>query len=283
MGKLLLALKQRFYEQTLQRKPEMDLVMLDREQDEQFTKDGVDGGLAVLYDLVINTLQKIAPSSGNALDICCGSGQLLCKIAKSKPGIKFTGLDLSSHMLNLSKENKEKYGVTNLDFTKGSMYELRSVFKEKRFDLITWHLALHHCERDQDVVNVINELTSLLTEKGTLFIFDIERPKTGRMAIEFADMYNHQWGEWFYHDSLDSYKAAFTFDELDTLVARSNLKEYRHIHPVIGNVFQMVFKSSTWNADAKEISNLKHGWQKTDYNFLKMIFRLDKQLKGTHG
>ena len=95
MQTLSLALQQRFLNQKLRRRPEPDMVMYDQEQDEQYTRDGESGSLSILYDLIINTVRKHSPLRGEALDICCGSGQLLCKLAKSMPDVHFTGIDLS--------------------------------------------------------------------------------------------------------------------------------------------------------------------------------------------
>lgn len=271
MNKLILSLKQRFLPQELPRKPEMDMVMYDREQDEQYTKDGNDGALAVVYDLIIRTILRIAPASGEALDVCCGSSQLLCKLARQMPGVQFTGLDLSHRMIHFAGESKAQYGVSNVDFKIGSMYEMDRLF-EKRFDMVTWHLAMHHCDCDENVIAVFNQLRRVLKDDGVLFIFDLVRPKTGKLALAYADLFNRRWGDWYYHDSLDSYKAAFSFEEVDELLRRSELKDYRHIEPYIGNLFQMIVIANAWRANSKKIDNLRHAWQRLDYALLRAMF-----------
>jgi hypothetical protein len=69
MMKPYVGLMQKFAPQTLARQPEMDVVMYDREQDEQFTRDGQEGSLAVLYQLIVEALLRLAPQGGRALDI----------------------------------------------------------------------------------------------------------------------------------------------------------------------------------------------------------------------
>lgn len=270
--KLYLSVLQRVLPQKLDRMPEMDLVMLDREQDEEYNRDGEEGVLASVYEIVANAISRIAPATGEALDICCGSAQLLCKVAKVNRGLHFTGLDYSNHMLQFARENKIRYAVPHVDFQRGDMYHLDQIWKPRHFDLITWHFAMHHCETEDQVVAVFNQIAALVKEKGSVFVFDIRRPKTGKIALEYAEVYNNMWGDWFYQDSLDSYKAAFTFEEVERLLSQSDLKKYHHVEPVIGNMFQAIWISSSRKPPINSISNLKHNWQKEDYQFLKVVF-----------
>lgn len=271
MGKVSLSLKQRLCKQELVRKPEMDMVMVDREQDEQFNRDGEEGSLAVLYQLIVDAITKVSPPNGRALDLGCGSAQLLCKIARALPGLNFTGLDLSEHMLAFAQANKENYGLTNLSFKHGSMYELDRLFSE-RFDLISCHLALHHCDTAERATEVFNQISRLVQPEGTVFIFDIIRPKTGRMALQFADLYNRMQGDWYYQDALDSYRAAFSFPEVEEMLKQSGLKHARHIEPLLGNFFQIIVVSSVRNNNPPTAPFLKYCWQKIDYQMLKLCF-----------
>ncbi len=271
MRKIIISIQQRLMKQNLRRKPEQDLVMYDEEQDRQYTKDGEDGSLAVLYDFIINSLLTVAPSKGQALDICCGSSQLLSKLAREIPGLQFTGLDLSPHMLKFAKKSCIHNNANNVNFKIGSMYELDRLFDNK-FDLITWHLALHHCETEQQVIDVFNQIAYLAKANATIFIFDIVRPKTGRLALLYADIFNTRQGDWYYHDSLDSYKSAFTFDEMANLLATSDLKDYHHVQPWVSNFHQMIIISKRKNSHVKPVMNLKYLWQKIDYHLLRMVF-----------
>ncbi len=269
--KLSLALQQRFRRQILSRKREMDLVMLDREQVDEYNKNGEDGGLAVLYDFIINTLLKIAPLSGEALDICCGPAQLMLRTAQAMPEMHFTGLDLSPRMLSFGAENKLKLKVTNADFKAGSMYALEAQF-ERKFDLITWCDAMHHCDTEENVIKVLDQISRILKDDGCLLIFDFIRPKTGTLALQLSDLYARPFGDWLFQDNLDSYKAAFTFDETEEILRGSELKHWRHIEPVIGNMFQMIIVSKTARPNPKSVCNLRYGWQKMDHLFLQTVF-----------
>ena len=264
---------QKFGTQTLRRQPEMDMVMKDEAQDLEYSLDGEVGSLAILYDLVIEEVLRRSPIQGRALDISSGAGQLLSKLAREMPQMNFLGTDLSEHMIAIAAKNANTYGVKNVQFIKQDMYRLLDLIQtegEHCFDLITWSLALHHCETSDQVILVFNSIARLLKPNGTLIIFDINRPKTGALAVKFADEFNANQGSWYYQDSLDSYKAAFTFQELEAILQRSDLKNAVHFKPVVGDFFQFIRVSKTLNKKVKNRSNLKYFWQKRDLAFLKL-------------
>ncbi len=271
MKKVIVGVKQRLLTQKLNRTPEDSMVMYNHEQDRQYTKDGDEGSLAILYEYMINSLLKVSPTKGDALDICCGSSQLLCKLANQLPNVNFTGLDLSPNMLKFAKKSREQYGVNNVGFQEGSMFDLDKIF-DKKFDLITWHLALHHCDTKEQVITVFNQIAKLAKPDATVFIFDIIRPKTDQLAIQYSDIFNTRQGNWYYDDSLASYRAAFSFEEMEEMLKASDLKSYQHVQPWVANFHQMISISKRVNIDLKPASNLKHLWQKVDYKLLKLTF-----------
>ena len=264
-------LRQRFGAQQLQRQPEMDVVMYDHEQDEQFTRDGEDGSLAVLYQLIVNVLLRRSAGRGRALDLGCGSGQLLCKIASAMPGMQFTGLDLSKNMLRFAERTARQHAINNVRFLEGSWYELARL-EPRSYDLVTWHLAIHHCDTADDVVRVLDDVAELVTPDGTVLLFDIIRPKTGRLAVRLADMYSLRWGSWFYQDTLDSYKAAFTFGEMAEILKQSRLEGYSHVQPSFFNFWQLAYISRYVDAHPRRVSVLRRWWQRRDYLMLRACF-----------
>jgi 2-polyprenyl-3-methyl-5-hydroxy-6-metoxy-1,4-benzoquinol methylase len=205
------------------------------------------------------------------LDLGCGSGQLLCKIAAQMPEMEFTGLDLSANMLEFARRSRDQYRLSNVSFRQGSWFDVAELGSES-FDVVTWHLALHHCETADDVVRVIDAASQLIAPEGTLILFDILRPKTGRLAVHLADLYSMRWGSWFYQDTLDSYKAAFTFDEMESILERSNLRGYVHVEPLVFNFWQIAFVSRRRNPPAYRKRHLHRLWQRRDYVLLKTFF-----------
>jgi ubiquinone/menaquinone biosynthesis C-methylase UbiE len=266
-----IGLRQKFGAQRLARQPEPSAVMYDHEENEMFTRDGEEGSLAILYQLIVNSLLKRSPTSGRALDLGCGSGQLLCKIARAMPQMQFTGVELSPDMLRVAGQTAEGHGVQNVSFIEGSWFDLDG-FEPKSYDLVTWHLALHHCETGDEVIRVLDRMASLVKPDGTVFLVDIVRPKTERLAVQLTDLYSDRWGSWFQQATLASYRAAFTFDELEDILQRCRLEGYDHFEPVFFNFWQIACVSRTVNPRPLVVSTLPKLWQKRDYFMLKRFF-----------
>lgn len=264
-------LKQRFGEQRLRRQPEMDSVMIDREQDLQYSRDGHDGALAVLYEFILHVLLRRAPAVGQALDVATGSGQLLSKLAAVLPGMRFLATDLSPHMLSLAEANARRAGAANVETKAHSMFDLETLGRGP-FELITWCFAAHHSPTADDAVRALDGMARLLKPGGTLFVFDIQRPKTGELAVAFADRYNQSQGAWYYQDSLDSYKAAFTFDEFHRILERSAVRGWVHVDPRLGNFFQLAMVPGLRRNDAPPRPPLPRLWQRRDYALMRLGF-----------
>ena len=234
------SVKQRVRRQKNRRIPEPAMVMSDLHQAQEFALAGVsEGGLAVTYELILLKLLKVAPEEGRALDIACGSGVLLSKIARERPNLDFLGIDLSDNMLELAKENFKNRGVSNAHLQKMNMFDIDTLEKNS-FDLVTFNMAMHHCDNEAQVIDLINKSLKLLKKDGVLFMFDINRPKSDRMAVWLANRYNKKSGDYYYQDSLNSYRAAFSFKEVQEILKKSDWKNYKHIEPPIGNFIQCV-------------------------------------------
>ncbi|WP_299480172.1 class I SAM-dependent methyltransferase [uncultured Roseibium sp.] len=61
-------------------------------------------------DHLIRELQP--PENGHVLELGCGTGRNLIAAAKRYPGVRFYGLDISSHMLDTASRNIAKAGLS---------------------------------------------------------------------------------------------------------------------------------------------------------------------------
>jgi len=271
LRKLLLSIQQKICRQTLARRCEKGLLVISRDDLIKDNENTETSDLAVVYDFVINTILKFSPSSGQALDVYCGPAQLMLKTAQAMPDMHFTGIDRSLRMLTFAAENKKRAGVTNAEFQPGNIFDIDPAF-HKKFDLITWNFSMHHCQSDEDVMHALNAIFRCLKEKGTLIVFDYTRPKTGKMALELAELSSQPMGSLFFQDNLDSYKAAFSFEELEEIIMETDFVNWEHIQPRIANFFQVIMVTSTCHSQPRTVSHLKSFWQKAGYLFLKLAF-----------
>ena len=68
-------------------------------------------------------------------DLCTGSGAIALAIAKERPDVNVTGIDISSEALSYAQRNKELLGIKNVSFFRGDLFE--PIPPNSRFSLIT--------------------------------------------------------------------------------------------------------------------------------------------------
>jgi len=75
---------------------------------------------------LIDKIKKLEPrvkDSLRILDLCCGSGAIGLALAKAFPRASVIGSDINDKALDLSCENKQHNGITNIDFVHSDLFE----------------------------------------------------------------------------------------------------------------------------------------------------------------
>jgi ubiquinone/menaquinone biosynthesis C-methylase UbiE len=119
-----------------------------------------------------------APERAAVLDIGTGPAVLLMELAKRRPDLSLTGVDLSVDMVAAASRNLRPYGdrasvrvgdVTSLPFPDGS------------FDVIVSSLSLHHWDEPRAAVP---ELARVLRPGGQVIIYDFPFAPFDLLAAE---------------------------------------------------------------------------------------------------
>jgi ubiquinone/menaquinone biosynthesis C-methylase UbiE len=119
-----------------------------------------------VYRRLAADIATMAPEGGAILDVGTGPGVLLIELAKRRPDLRLTGVDLSADMIASATRNLEPFGdrvmaqvgnVTSLPFPDGS------------FDLIVSSLSLHHWD---DPEAALPELVRVLRPSGRVCVYD---------------------------------------------------------------------------------------------------------------
>ena len=72
----------------------------------------------------------------NALEIGCGTGIDLLHFSKIFPEKRFSGIDVSSKMVEISQSKIDQAKISNCDIQQGSPEEISKIYPNKKFDLI---------------------------------------------------------------------------------------------------------------------------------------------------
>lgn len=109
---------------------------------------------------------SFAPVGGEVLDVGTGPGVLLRELARRRPDLRLTGMDLSVDMIEAATRNLAPYGERARAVV-GDVTELP--FDDDSFDLITTSLSLHHWDR---VDAAAPELARVLRPGGRVVVYD---------------------------------------------------------------------------------------------------------------
>jgi ubiquinone/menaquinone biosynthesis C-methylase UbiE len=74
-----------------------------------------------------------------ALDVGCGTGELLAKLARRYPAARLVGVDISAAMLEQARG--KAYGAARVELVEGSVYTLP--FADGQFELVTNTISSH--------------------------------------------------------------------------------------------------------------------------------------------
>ncbi len=125
-----------------------------------------------LYPKLLNVLSTINYSS--ALDLGCGTGEVMKLILDADPSKLLNGIDLSDHMLEMAKR---KLG-DRVKLTLGDSEDLP--FDDETFDLVYCNDSFHHYPNP---IKVFSEVARVLRSGGCFLICDTWLPLVGRVIM----------------------------------------------------------------------------------------------------
>ncbi|MBR8833550.1 MAG: class I SAM-dependent methyltransferase [Stigonema ocellatum SAG 48.90 = DSM 106950] len=118
------------------------------------------------------------PAQPNVLDIGCGTGRLMERLATQFPDLRAIGLDLSTEMLRVARRNN--HHRPRLIYIEGKAESLP--FADGQFDAVFNTLSfLHYLEPQQ----VFDEVARVLSPGGRFYLVDL----TARNSIHIPPQY----------------------------------------------------------------------------------------------
>ena len=147
---------------------------LKYEDYERFHEVMADESKQTVIAPLVDELLPLAPGITNrledgieVLDLGCGSGLALVKMAKIFPNSSFTGYDISEDAVNIGMENAVKLGLSNINL---EVKDVSLITDRDKYDFITTFDAVHDQARP-DIV--LKNIYNALKPDGTYFMQDI--------------------------------------------------------------------------------------------------------------
>lgn len=104
------------------------------------------------------------------LEVACNRGVNLLMLAKENPEVRFFGIDMDQESIDQANLEKEKQGLTNIEFVKGNALDLK--FEDNYFDYVVNEAMLTMLAKDSKS-KALNEYYRVLKNGGLLLTHDI--------------------------------------------------------------------------------------------------------------
>lgn len=125
---------------------------------------------------------QVSPHA-NALDVCCGTGDLAIELAKRIPAGRVTGLDFNQQMLDLAFEKTKTIG--NLFLIRGDA--MRLPFDDNQFDIVTIGFGLRNVP---DADQALSEIYRVLKPGGQFVSLEMSQPTNPLVKVGWKAYFN---------------------------------------------------------------------------------------------
>jgi 2-polyprenyl-3-methyl-5-hydroxy-6-metoxy-1,4-benzoquinol methylase len=135
-----------------------------------------DSGQSVLSSLeshvlpLVQGLEQRLADGIRVLDVGCGRGRIMNRLAELYPNSRFVGKDLSSEAIEMARGEAAQKKLTNIEFECADLTDFHTTAEEGAFDLVTTFDAVHDQARP---LNVLKGVHRTVKEDGIYLMQDI--------------------------------------------------------------------------------------------------------------
>lgn len=173
-------------------------------------------------------ISRLLPRGGALLDLGCGSGRLLTRLAHGRPDARMIGLDLSEPMLETGRGALERERLTDrVELRRGDITTFDAELSDS-FEVVSCNFTLHQLPSEDLVRRCLEAVARFRSRTGcAVWIFDFARLRHPRSWPAFASIVNWP-GPVVHHDALASEQAAFTVEEVTAMLDSAGLTDLDH-------------------------------------------------------
>jgi SAM-dependent methyltransferase len=151
-----------------------------------------------IFAAALDALGPSLTSGSRILDIGCGPGAALRRVARLVAEGEVVGVDLSLAMLDLAHESARRAGIANVALYQADAADLPAVFLGA-FDLAYSCLVHHHLA---DPLRVIRSVAASLRPGGLYAAIDATGPRLTRLATPLTRAVDPGWVRFWDRDRL---------------------------------------------------------------------------------
>jgi len=166
---------------------------------------------AVSNQTFVEIVRELIPATAtNVLDVGCGPGDVMIRLARACPSLKITAVDGSPAMIQLAEKAIEESGLSvSINALQGYVPGLP--LSVGQFDAVLSKDFLHHLP---DPMVLWREVRRLIKPGGLICVMDLRRPDSPEAAQEIVQAVAGNEAEVLKIDFYNSLLAAFTPEEV---------------------------------------------------------------------
>jgi ubiquinone/menaquinone biosynthesis C-methylase UbiE len=159
----------------------------------------------------VEIVRELIPATAtNVVDLGCGPGDVMIRLARACPSLKITAVDGSPAMIELAQKAIEECGLS-MSISALQGYVPGLPLPVGHFDAVLSKDFLHHLP---DPMALWHEVRRLIKPGGLICVMDLRRPDSPEAAQEIVQAVAGNEAEVLKIDFYNSLLAAFTPDEI---------------------------------------------------------------------
>jgi len=185
--------------------------------------------MLMVYDFNARALDALLPDGGRLLDLGVGSGRALAYLARQRPDLHITGVDLAPNMLRTARDLILSEGLdTRIELVRSDITALPELLNERSWDGISCVWTLHQLPDFTILRAALRQIAELRKRTGAaVWLLDFARLRDPHTFESIMDVLDPPIYPVLHRDALASEAAAFTREELGTELRSAGLTDLR--------------------------------------------------------
>jgi SAM-dependent methyltransferase len=203
-------------------------VMEDQQEVLEYDQCGAEAEVG-LHRFSARAISRLLPEGGTLLDLGCGSGRLVARLARGRPDIRIVGLDLSDPMLELARGHMESGRLSDrVELRRADITAFEAEVPDG-VDVISCNFAIHHLPETEMTKRCFETIGRTRSATGCgIWLFDFARLRNRRTWPAMTSMISWP-GPAVLSDAIHSEESAFSFEEMTQLLDKAGLGDLEHV------------------------------------------------------